>query len=633
MRGPFLLRLVGALAIAGALCWSLYRSSSLEGKRSPEGLPRYRAIIAPYLYPLFLSLIVLPSLLVLGPRETLMESFRLCFDVLLLLTLYVPLLLLLLPLLRRRISPRACALLWLIPNFLYLVQGRNMALDRPLWVLRAPLPFVEGLVALWALGFVLVLAWEILRHLRFRHALLKASQPVTEPELLALWHKAYQEARFPKKAFPLLRCPALKTPLSIGFFHWNTYVLLPARDYSPEDLELIFRHELIHIGRQDSATKFFLAFCSALCWFNPLLRLASRNSADDLELSCDESVLQGADPETRRRYAALLLGCAGDDRGFSSCLSASAKGLRYRLENVLSPHRRWLGGIAIGLATLGLLLSCGSVAWAYDQEKAGELLFHEPLENYEPGSFTLWEGQNSAGKDLVCGDKAAFQAQLAQLSQWELLELTGSYSFPPEGRELSFLLHGQEESLYLTLQEEPSLEGALLEVTFLREEDIHGQSYLLAAPLPWEELLALLEPAPEPEPEPPSYPPELGLYFSQEVNGDAGLLYCSKEVSGKKIDGVAQPIYYPLPEDVGGISGYKVEQVELHFEGQLCPEGYSVSVMNWDCSQQDLLYSEDLEDPLLLPLAPYDAHYMIFAKLLDEQGVEYEMVYRFDVQF
>lgn len=632
MRGPLFWRLAGALAIAGTLTWCLYRSSSLEGKRSPEGLPRYRAIIAPYLYPLFLSLIVLPSLLVLGPRETLMQSFRLCFDVLLLLTLYVPLLLLLLPLLRRHISPRACALLWLIPNFVYLVQGRTLALDRPLWVLWAPLPFVEGLAALWALGFVFILAWELFSHLHFRHALLKISQPVTEPELLALWHKAYQEARFPKKAFPLLRCPALKTPLSIGFFHWNTYVLLPARDYSPEDLELIFRHELIHIGRQDSATKFFLAFCSALCWFNPLLWVAGRKSADDLELSCDESVLQGADPETRRRYAALLLHSAGDDRGFSSCLSSTAKGLRYRLENVLSPRRRWLGGIAMTLATLGLLLSSGSVAWAYDQEKAGELLFHEPLENYEPGSFTLWEDQNSAGKDLVCGNSEAFQTQLSQLSQLELLELTGSYNFPPQGRQLSFLLHGQEESLYIRLQDESQLDGTLLRVTFLRGEDIHGQRYLLAAPLPWEELLALLEPAPEPEPEPPSYPPELGLYFSQEVNGDAGLLYCSKQVLGWRIDGVEQPVRFIPEEGVGGTDGFAVEQVELHFGAQLT-EGYRVLIETLDHSQQDWLQSEDLPDPLLLPLAPYDARYTVYASLLDDKGVEYEMAYRFDVQF
>ena len=80
-------------------------------------------------------------------------------------------------------------------------------------------------------------------------------------------------------------------------------VVLPLRAYTPDELHLIFRHEMIHICRGDSVSKFFLTFCTALCWFNPLMWRAMRNSAEDMELSCDESVLQEADSATRRESA------------------------------------------------------------------------------------------------------------------------------------------------------------------------------------------------------------------------------------------------------------------------------------------------------------------------------------------
>ncbi|MFR3289972.1 MAG: hypothetical protein ACLTSG_06665 [Lachnospiraceae bacterium] len=73
-------------------------------------------------------------------------------------------------------------------------------------------------------------------------------------------------------------------------------------------------------------------------------------SAEDLELSCDEAVLFGAPKDERRRYADLLLSTAGDARGFTTCLSATGRSLRYRLKNVMQPPMKAGGALAIGLA-------------------------------------------------------------------------------------------------------------------------------------------------------------------------------------------------------------------------------------------------------------------------------------------
>lgn len=69
----------------------------------------------------------------------------------------------------------------------------------------------------------------------------------------------------------------------------------------------------------------------ALCWFNPLMWIATRKASDDLELSCDEIVLENMDEGMRRQYAELLLDTAGQAGGFTICLSAAAETMRYRL--------------------------------------------------------------------------------------------------------------------------------------------------------------------------------------------------------------------------------------------------------------------------------------------------------------
>ena len=56
-----------------------------------------------------------------------------------------------------------------------------------------------------------------------------------------------------------------------------------------EELKLILKHEIVHIAREDSWSKFFLVFCTAMYWFNPLMWYAMKKSAEDMELSCDDA--------------------------------------------------------------------------------------------------------------------------------------------------------------------------------------------------------------------------------------------------------------------------------------------------------------------------------------------------------
>jgi hypothetical protein len=95
--------------------------------------------------------------------------------------------------------------------------------------------------------------------------------------------------------------------------------------------------------------------------------------SDDLELACDEIALRKAGDSERRQYAQLLLRSAGSSRGFSTCLSAAANSLRYRLKNVMEPGKRRVGAFLLATAIFFCCMSYGSIVLVSERGTIGEL--------------------------------------------------------------------------------------------------------------------------------------------------------------------------------------------------------------------------------------------------------------------
>lgn len=280
---------------------------------------------------------------------------------------------------------------------------------------------------------------------------------------------------------PLLVSPAVATPLSIGLFPSTLRVVLPQRDYTQKELDLILRHELIHIGRGDSTAKFFLTFCTALCWFNPLMWTAMRQGAEDLELSCDQEVLAKSDEEERQEYARLLLRTAGEQAGFTTCLSASASSLRRRLQRALHPTRRFICGIAAGLAAFALVMTFGWAALAYDV--TGQEVF------FPGGTREDWSFSNIYLSEMGACQASDPEALADYLSGLELGCLAGQYSFQPQGRKLSMYLYGPEGSRFLSLRDNVAQSFPLATSSYES-----NNSYLITNGVDWEYLESLLTP-------------------------------------------------------------------------------------------------------------------------------------------
>lgn len=614
----FLGRSAWALLYAAILGASVHSNNDRElGIELEERQRRFAPYISPSLLPNMLLTVVVIYLVADLFAEDAIDYFSFFsgyIAVFLHIGTYYIVLTPLLPVLRRRFSARTCAMLWLLPNYLYITQLSFMEIPAPLLVIPVTLTILRCIIAIWAVGFVAVLGWHLISHLRFRRKLLRDAVEITAPDILALWQKELEFAGLQKKKYRLVRSPATQTPLSIGFFQRSIRVVLPQRYYSLEDLALIFRHEIIHIGREDSGTKFFLVFCTAMCWFNPLMWKAMGHSAEDLELSCDETVLLEADDATRRQYADLLLRTAGDERGFTTCLSASAQALRYRLENVLHPRKRWAGALAVIVVFYVLIMSCGYVAFGFNQISGQDLIF----DGQNPSKFAIESVKRYDSKDwynhsFLCTDEAALTEYLAGLN---FCKVTGNYSFSDNDRDVSIR--------YITpqgIEQRINLESNSL--TFASRGHDHTP-YYCTDQLDWDLLHSLI--VPHPHLDVNMSWQGYDSHFESQLSPPARILSASVEnkiveYSDKFSDSVARS----YSEDPIG------RWAMLSFTHELYDGTFEIQVENWARTSSYTISSEDLEYPLEFELAPYFAHYTVRATIVDDKGVIYDTEYRFDL--
>ena len=457
--------------------------SECHSDSEPEGHgQRYTPGISGALLPLFILTLAILALIYYDLQTAAQMTLSMCFGIFLHISIYYVILMGALPFLRKHISARACAMLWMIPNYLYLTQQSYMTLPKPLLVIRAPEKLVWIIFGVWLAGFGAVLLWKMISHLLFRAHILHDAAAVDELQILAVWNEEIERAQISKPKFKLVTSPHVTTPLSIGLFRRTTRVVLPQRFYSTDELSLIFRHEMIHICREEAWAKFFLVFCTAMCWFNPLMWIAMRKSADDLELSCDETVLLEADENTRRQYANLILNTASDERGFTTCLSASASALRYRLKNIVKPRTRHSGGLIVALTFFVLCMSCGYVALAYGSQTGAEVIY----QSRDTGLYTLRyiaKSDDDSYTVYECTDPDALHEYLISLT---LCNLTGNYSFDDSETQFTFLYDTPEGTLGIVLSDQT------IKLTQLYGEDPSSTCYYLPDDVDWNYLNSIL---------------------------------------------------------------------------------------------------------------------------------------------
>jgi beta-lactamase regulating signal transducer with metallopeptidase domain len=221
--------------------------------------------------------------------------------------------------------------------------------------------------AVWVTGAaVLLLRIAVARQL-LRRRICRAS-PIIEPQTLELLERCRLEMKVTRPV-ALLSTDAVAGPTLAGYRH--SRILLPpglCARLSPEQLRLVFLHELAHVRRHDLLAEWLIALLTAVHWFNPAIWLAAHLFREDRELCRDAMVLRIAGAQSRRDYGHTLLNVlghfaanpGGDGGGMLAVamLDGGKRRLRQRIRAIVQLHPT-----PARITVLGLVLGFALLAW------------------------------------------------------------------------------------------------------------------------------------------------------------------------------------------------------------------------------------------------------------------------------
>lgn len=172
------------------------------------------------------------------------------------------------------------------------------------------LTFVATVV--WVAGMIIMLIYTVISYLRVR---IKVREAVLLKDNIWL-------------------CDHVSTPFILGVV--RPRIFLPSST-TEQDMAFVVAHENAHLARRDHWWKPLGFFLLTIYWFNPLLWLAYSLLCRDIELACDEKVLQELGSDIKKPYSHALIRCSIPRRTLAACpLAFGEIGVKSRIRSVLS---------------------------------------------------------------------------------------------------------------------------------------------------------------------------------------------------------------------------------------------------------------------------------------------------------
>lgn len=230
----------------------------------------------------------------------------------------------------------------------YLAAGGGFAPDTPPGGISAGTPALAGtapsavLPMVWLAGAALMAAYFTASYVRARRRFGR-STPDNTPAV-----RRWLAERTLRRPLEVRRSALASSPLTYGVL--RPVILLPEdMERGGDALVYILTHEYIHIRRFDGVAK--LAFAAVLCvhWFNPLAWAMYVLANRDLELSCDEGVMDALGGKEKASYALTLINME-EARSFSPYNHFSKLAIEERIEAIMKYKKASVLAVALAIA-------------------------------------------------------------------------------------------------------------------------------------------------------------------------------------------------------------------------------------------------------------------------------------------
>lgn len=160
----------------------------------------------------------------------------------------------------------------------------------------------------------------------------------------------------------------ISSPILIVFF--RPCIVLPTAELSDTAFQYTILHELTHYKRRDMFYKWLIQLIICIHWFNPFIRLMSREMELACELSCDEAIIRRLNIQERCDYGDTLLNALKNSGSYKSKIASVTLGesgvqLKERLDAIKGFRKKSNAGRLAGVLLAFVVCLGGAAAGAY----------------------------------------------------------------------------------------------------------------------------------------------------------------------------------------------------------------------------------------------------------------------------
>ena len=204
------------------------------------------------------------------------------------------------------------------------------------FIIPVPLVFQVS-AAVWILGMLLLLLLGVVNYLRLKKRLAPS---------VRLEENVWQSDQ-------------VCSPFILGVLRPKIYIPFGLEG---ESLSYVLAHERVHIRRADHLVKLLAFLLLTVHWFNPLVWLAFHLMTKDMEMSCDEKVLEELGGSGKKNYSLSILSFASNRRfPAPGPLAFGETSVKSRIKNVLNwrKPKRWIS-VCAAATCLVIMAACAA---------------------------------------------------------------------------------------------------------------------------------------------------------------------------------------------------------------------------------------------------------------------------------
>lgn len=209
-------------------------------------------------------------------------------------------------------------------------------------------------------GAVIFFLWNMLSYIIYTQRILRSARNA-DAKTIAIFLSICDKENL-KKVPVLLVSPDINSPAAFGLI--SRKIVLPDITFTQNGLAGTLFHEVVHCKRGDLYIKVIELVARSLHWFNPLAHVSAFRCEMEMEMSCDETVLDGCNDDTRMAYGEVMLDiirrCRRNKGALTTHFNPKKNSVKSRFANIINGSGSRRGKLLIPIC-LVLCIIAGTI--------------------------------------------------------------------------------------------------------------------------------------------------------------------------------------------------------------------------------------------------------------------------------